>query len=92
LNSKRVPAILAGSYLPPELSISGNFSVCPLLSLHNRHMTELHKTMSSSPEICPYDSSCHLKEAMMQRRYVRHYAWKQVMPTGPELSVQLVEH
>ena len=49
-------------------------------------------SMSSSPEICPYDSSCRLKEALMQRRYVRHTPVKQVMPTVPALSVQFVEH
>ena len=77
-------------------SVSVHFSVSTLDTWHritqNQCLLMVQHSLSSmfsAPEICPYDSSFHLKEALMQRRYVRHTLVKQEMPTGPEQSVQV---
>jgi len=48
-------------------------------------------SMSSSQVTCPYDSSCHLKGALMQRWFVQHTPVMQVLPASPELWVQVYQ-
>ena len=91
-------------HVPPLLSdVINCLSVvhCSHLSLHS--ITESTavslssplqyslSSMSSSQATCPYDSSCHLKWALMQIRFIQHTPVMQVLPASPELLVQVYQ-